>query len=155
MGVEAVLTALASAVTGVHNPANYKRGWAMRRWSKFSMFVVAAATATTPAFAAQVPPPGNASILLEDQAIGCYRGYSFSTAAGSDAVAAYYDRHAKDAGLKPANVQRRHGFYFATYNDTQSDTTSRFAFSVAINSQSKPTTATVMYRPKGTAAPSC
>ena len=85
--------------------------------------------------------PAGANFLLRDQAIGCYRGYSFSTSSTLADVAGYYDRQAQKSGLKRSVVQRRPGFRFANYHDANG-----FSLSVAVNARSKPTTATIMYR---------
>jgi hypothetical protein len=93
---------------------------------------------------AQLPaykaPPG-VTFLLKDQAIGCYRGYSFSTPSSLNQVVEYYHQKARSAGLDRSDVQDRPGFYFSTYHNAAG-----FALGVAVNAQSKPTTATVMYR---------
>lgn len=85
--------------------------------------------------------PSGANFLLRDQAIGCYRAYSFSTSSTLTDVASYYDRQAQKSGFKRSTVQHRPGFRFSNYQDANG-----FALSVAVNARSKPTTATVMYR---------
>lgn len=107
--------------------------------------VSSASWAQPPAYRA----PSGVTFLLRDQAIGCYRAYSFSTSSALGDVAAYYDRQARKAGLNRSGVQRRSGFYFTTYQNT-----SGFSLSVAVNAQSKPTTATIMYR-AGNKPPRC
>lgn len=105
--------------------------------------LLAAAAIASPVLAkpSQFPAPVGVTLLLRDQAIGCYRGYSFSTSSTLKDVVDHYDRQARKSGLNRSAVQQRPGFHFSTYNDA-----SGFSLSVAVNAQSKPTTATVMYR---------
>lgn len=93
------------------------------------------------AAASEYRAPAGVTFLLRDQAIGCYRGYSFSTSETLDDVANYYDRQARNAGLQGSTVKIGPGFRLATYNNATGST-----LRVAINTRSKPTTATVMYR---------